>query len=64
MIVLIPLYILSFITAYVVTRRFKEIDRSDITLFLIPLINTILLIAYIIDNVDTNISKLFKPKQR
>lgn len=60
MIVLIPMYILSFITAYVVTQRFKNIDSSDITLFMIPVINTIILIAYIIDNIDTNISKLFK----
>lgn len=60
MIVLIPMYILSFITAYVVTQRFKKIDQSDITLFLIPIINTIILIAYIIDNIDTNIAKFIK----
>ncbi len=59
MIVLILVYILSFITAYIVTQRFKKIDSSDITLFMIPVINTIILIAYIIDNIDTNISKLF-----
>jgi hypothetical protein len=59
-VLLIILHVFSFITAYVVTKRFKETDPGDITIFLIPLVNTIILIAYIIDNVDTNIIKLFR----